>query len=850
MLRRLCNVCAGLAVVAAAAVGRAQPVVIEEILRAGPDNVGPIRGLLATVDLTDPTVEILTTAPTGTATEAVLTRTDTWRTSVGAKIAINANFYSIISGSNADVIGLAFANGVQVSPFRQFGAFPDPAITFDQNRVPTVGYISNTAGVWDAVAGVGPSNTDSDPGTLLITDGVNTGATARVTPATREPRTAVGINQAGTRLYMLVIDGRQSTWSVGVTLAELADLLLERGVWRAVNLDGGGSSSFVYTDDLGTVRTNKPSDGSMRSVAYHLGIKINNPAPILERTVRPMRGIWMRPPGASTSFPNTPNYTSLESVLAVIAPAGIQDLFLETFFWGRTTNNSSVYNDRYSTDYLAEAIVRAAKYGMRVHAWCEVAYQSFGTSGSYLFNANPATNGDQNGRAGSPEWPVVFAPGTVPTTAGITAGDQVNQTFVNPIHPGVRARLNEYMAELAGYPGLAGINIDYIRFPLDPNTGDAYTAPWSYDTWTRAAFAADGFGDPVATALQPTGPNSGQWSSYVTWRKAGISEAVSQMFQAMQAVNSGMVFSGAIFPDPNSSAQLTKMQDWPTWAANYAFPLISPMCYSSTQTSIRNELNAALTNAGTRRVAAALAYPATTGHPDVSTQLAAITGASRRVEEFIWFDTTSFDGASAPDTTNRSQLQTWLTNSATQLQGDCTATGAANGFDGRIDARDWAWFNTVYTGTPVARTTANDRCDLNRDSTINATDRALLDRAFRRFICGYDDVVDARDLQALRNCFTNSPAPVAGILNLYDITGDNKVDYLDEVRLNGWLTRFIGHDTDVNRDGRVDFEDVPAQCRAPIDVNRNGTVADTGDLPAEEVAVRGAEASTMKGAQR
>ena len=38
---------------------------------------------------------------------------------------------------------------------------------------------------------------------------------------------------------MIVIDGRQNDWSIGVTLETLQDKLLELGVKEAYNLDGG-----------------------------------------------------------------------------------------------------------------------------------------------------------------------------------------------------------------------------------------------------------------------------------------------------------------------------------------------------------------------------------------------------------------------------------------------------------------------------------------------------------------------------------------------------------------------------------------------------------------------------------
>ncbi len=803
----------------------AQPLTIEDIVRTTPGGIA--RGTLATVDLTDARVQVLVTTPPnpvpGGGADANLVTVPAWRSAVNADLAVNANFFATVSGTTADTIGLWVSGGVVGSPPRQFGAIPDPALTISATNQASIGYIGSSTGVWNAVAGVGPSNSDSDPGTLLITDGVNTGATARVDPSNRNPRTAVAVNPSGTTLFILQIDGRQPGWSVGLTLPEVADLLLERGAWRAVNLDGGGSSSMVYRRSDGSITQNRPSDGSFRAVANHLGVRLL-PSTATDRVERPIRGVWMRPPsilaGAGTSG-------SFENACALLATAGIQDVFLETFYWGLATNNSSVYNDRFGYDYLAQAIVVAAKYSMRVHAWCEVGYQGFGTTGDYLLS--PTGAGDQNGRTGDPNWRVLNI------SSGSIFGDgTAGQMFVNLINPGVQTRLREYMQELGAYPGLAGVHIDYCRYPLDNNTGDVHPAPWSYDAWTRAQFQADGFGDPVNTAARSSGPNSSEWSQFVAWRRAGITGAVVQMFAGFSGGNAGGggVWSAAVFPDPLSSAQLTKMQDWPSWIANNALGVVVPMCYSSTQNSIRNEINAAITNAGPRRIAVGLAYPGEPNHPDLLTQLGACTSANRRIEDFVWFEYTTF--TTKPNAaTYRSQLLNWCNATATAQIGDIND-------DGYIDARDRVIFNTVYNGTPVPANPTNRRNDLNADNVIDATDQQLFNQAFGRFHFGEDGVVDGRDLQALLNSFTPGSGGVPTYLNLWDLNGDGRVDYADQLILHAYLTVPIPPDLDVNRDGRVDVIDVYVQMATPVDVDRNGLVQ-TADVRALLNALRAGE---------
>lgn len=74
---------------------------------------------------------------------------------------------------------------------------------------------------------------------------------------TRHPRTAVGINQDTTKLFFVTVDGRQAS-SLGMNLYELADLMVQIGVYQGINLDGGGSTTMVIKNEV----VNSPSDAS------------------------------------------------------------------------------------------------------------------------------------------------------------------------------------------------------------------------------------------------------------------------------------------------------------------------------------------------------------------------------------------------------------------------------------------------------------------------------------------------------------------------------------------------------------------------------------------------------------
>lgn len=72
----------------------------------------------------------------------------------------------------------------------------------------------------------------------------------------RHPRTAIGWRSDG-KLILLTVDGRQKQ-SVGMTIDELANLMLEFGCAEAMNMDGGGSTTMVVKGKV----VNHPSDAT------------------------------------------------------------------------------------------------------------------------------------------------------------------------------------------------------------------------------------------------------------------------------------------------------------------------------------------------------------------------------------------------------------------------------------------------------------------------------------------------------------------------------------------------------------------------------------------------------------
>jgi hypothetical protein len=91
------------------------------------------------------------------------------------------------------------------------------------------------------------------------------------------PRTAFGTNRNGRFVYLMTIDGRET--SIGATFSEAADLLLPHGVCTAIALDGGGSSTMVIEGldrkpRLLNTPVNENTPKKERPVANHLGLSL------------------------------------------------------------------------------------------------------------------------------------------------------------------------------------------------------------------------------------------------------------------------------------------------------------------------------------------------------------------------------------------------------------------------------------------------------------------------------------------------------------------------------------------------------------------------------------------------
>ena len=152
----------------------------------------------------------------------------------------NRNWYA---GQPVDIHGLAIANG----SVRSDTAPSTASVWFDKEGRVHLGDREADRPFSEAVHG--------------FQQIVKEGALAVGEGGAIHPRTAIGVDKSGTKLWLVVVDGRQRNYSEGMNLHELGSLMIELGCWNATNMDGGGSSVMGMKDSSGDLQVmNRPSD--------------------------------------------------------------------------------------------------------------------------------------------------------------------------------------------------------------------------------------------------------------------------------------------------------------------------------------------------------------------------------------------------------------------------------------------------------------------------------------------------------------------------------------------------------------------------------------------------------------
>ncbi len=270
-----------------------------------------------------------------------------------------------------------------------------------------------------------------------------------------------------------------------------------------------------------------------------------------------LKGTWIRP--------TSKNINDIQRTLDKIKQTGINNIFLETYFHGRTIFPSSVMEsygfekqnpEFLGVDVLAIWVKEAHKRGIKIHTW----FESF-----YVGNRSPEIN-RKSILAIKPNW-MNRTRQKADYKGWVMHPQEHNGYFLDPANPEVTAFLLKLIAEMTAKYNIDGVNLDYVRYPNVAK--ENFNNQWGYTPYAREEFYNLYEIDPAE--LEPKGA---MWENWCEYRRDKISNYIQKVSELLK--NRNIILSTVIFPDYKVSLQ-TKHQDWARWANQKYVNALTPL---------------------------------------------------------------------------------------------------------------------------------------------------------------------------------------------------------------------------------------------------------------------------------
>jgi len=289
------------------------------------------------------------------------------------------------------------------------------------------------------------------------------------------------------------------------------------------------------------------------------------------------KGIWIRPIER--------NEADIQKTVERLNATGIKNVFLETFYHGKTIYPSDVlksYGVNYQKqdfsgfDPLRIWIDECHKRNMKLHIWFEC---------FYVGNTNPQSD---------PKHILSVYPNWANTTKVLADSDKLaysaaehNGYFIDPANPEVQEFVSSVLNEIIENYRPDGINLDYIRYPQCAyiQSENSIGTEWGYSKFARQEFESEYGIDPINITFAD--PLRQKWFEY---RQKKITDFVEKAREMTYTKN--IMLTTVIFPDRKRSCE-TKLQDWKSWSDRHLIDGFTPLILTtdiSTATSLLREI--------------------------------------------------------------------------------------------------------------------------------------------------------------------------------------------------------------------------------------------------------------------
>lgn len=321
------------------------------------------------------------------------------------------------------------------------------------------------------------------------------------------------------------------------------------------------------------------------------------------------RGAWLRPTGSDPA--------EIRKVIASLKAVHINQVFLETYFQGKTAYPSAVmaeYGLQQHPQYRGGDPVKvwideAHQAGIKVNLWVQV-----------FFAGNQKENAETYGPILTqyPQWRNIQRM-NLNAAAPMPSQIEPGHFFVDPANPEVRAYLQKLIMEMVTKYDADGLNLDYIRYPASAaaNRGTYLETSWGYTPSAREQFKAiieqerqaaeaealkgapkDKTGRPIHTSAKKAAlpsadpvdltPASPLWPRWVGWRKSLVTSFVKDIAEKAHASKPNLLISAVVFPSLNP-VYAVKLQDYPLWAKEGYIQALTPIGLSPTPALLQDQ---------------------------------------------------------------------------------------------------------------------------------------------------------------------------------------------------------------------------------------------------------------------
>lgn len=297
-----------------------------------------------------------------------------------------------------------------------------------------------------------------------------------------------------------------------------------------------------------------------------------------------VRGVWIRPTEKSPE--------EIVSTIERLKDIGINNVFLETYFHGKTIYPSAVLakygvtNQReefMGFDPLKIWVTECRRRDIKLNVW----FETF-----YVGNTTPSSN-PRNVLNVYPKW-ANTTKSAYSSTTPVASLSEHNGYFIDPANPEVQKYLLEIIQEIITNYCPDGINLDYIRYPqsISPKFSTYDMTNWGYTEFARNEFKSQYNIDPVDIKYgQP------MWDNWALYRQNKVTDFVGKVRKV--TVENNISLTAVIFPDRQRNLEV-KMQDWKTWSLNNYVDGFTPLILTSDKSTAKTMINDIKSNSSIR----------------------------------------------------------------------------------------------------------------------------------------------------------------------------------------------------------------------------------------------------------